>query len=314
MPECQVSHASSWIWFFWGMISAEILLDSINPNGDRLTSWILKYPRMIHSEFMTHRVASRNAASSRAIPIEKMIKAVEDNPAEFEYYGANQKGMQARGEISPEAKARARELWLQGAKDAIALARELAKTGLHKQNCNRVLEPYAHMVVLATINDYHNFFKQRAHPDAQPEFMVLAYRMLDKFLKSDPVRRNWGDWHVPFGDRIPEGFEFPTDHLRIATARSARLSYATFDGDINPAKDFELHDDLLNNHHWSPFEHCAKAEEPLTVHPDGLCEWIDQGNFHGWTQYRKTFPQENVYLSRDQLRELLDQRPEWVTL
>ena len=55
--------------------SARILLDSLSPSGARLTTMEVRYPRFIHSEMMTHRVFSRNAASSRAIPIKKMIAA-----------------------------------------------------------------------------------------------------------------------------------------------------------------------------------------------------------------------------------------------
>lgn len=296
------------------MISADILLDSINPEGERLTTWVLKYPRIIHSELMTHRVMSRNAASSRAIPIEKMIKDVVQNPAMFEYWGSNQKGMQAGPPLEGAALVRAKEVWQEGADRAVYTAKQLSEAGLHKQCANRVLEPWFHITVLATINDYHNFFLQRAHKDAQPEFMVLAYRMLAKFLKSEPVFRQWGEWHIPFGDRIPDVYS-QADQLRIATARCARVSYNTFDGEIDPQKDFQLHDMLLANNHWSPFEHCAMAQESLAIDEvTGAANFVDQGNFRGWTQYRKTFAQEKVFLNRADLEAILEQRPDWVTL
>jgi thymidylate synthase ThyX len=295
------------------VISADILLDSINPEGERLTTWVLKYPRLIHSELMTHRVFSRNAASSRAIPIEKMIADVETNPAMFEYWGSNKKGMQAGPPLVGEELENAKRIWLEGAAQAILTAKRLHAAGLHKQNANRVLEPWFHMTTLVTVNDYHNFFYQRAHKDAQPEFAVLAYRMLAKFVKSQPVHRDWGDWHIPFGDRIPDVYS-QADMLRIATARCARVSYNNFEGTIDAEKDFALHDMLLKNNHWSPFEHCAMSQEAVGVNPDGSAEFVEQGNFRGWTQYRKMFKAEKVYLNQMDLEEILEERPEWVTL
>lgn len=61
-------------------IKAEIIADTISPQGNRITSYILTYPRFIHAELMTHRMFSRNSASSRAIPFEKMLKMVEEDP------------------------------------------------------------------------------------------------------------------------------------------------------------------------------------------------------------------------------------------
>ena len=37
-------------------------------------------PRIILAEFNTHRLFSRNSASSRAIPFKKMVQSVLENP------------------------------------------------------------------------------------------------------------------------------------------------------------------------------------------------------------------------------------------
>jgi len=84
---------------------ARIILDSINPVGCRLTTWELRYPRMVHDELLTHRLFSRNAASSRAIPNERLIAQVLDDPAMPVWWGKNQSGMQAREELSDERTA-----------------------------------------------------------------------------------------------------------------------------------------------------------------------------------------------------------------
>ena len=79
------------------MIEAKILADSrCAATGCRVTSFILTYPRFIHSEVMTHRAFSRNAASSRAIPVERMIRAVEEKTAMPLVWTTAQKGMQGR--------------------------------------------------------------------------------------------------------------------------------------------------------------------------------------------------------------------------
>ena len=263
------------------MIEAKILLDSVNSNGNRLISWILTYPRFIHSEFMTHRVFSRNAASSRAIPIDKVIKNIQDNPAMPHVWGLNQKGMQSGELASDEARAQGEEVWLAARDYAIDHARKLQDLGFHKQIVNRVLEPFSHMTVIATATQWDNFFALRAHPAAQPEFQILANKMLDEFKRNKPNLLKENQWHIPFGDRMPDGIT-EQEQLKVATARCARISYLTFEGAIDLQKDYELHDRLLSDGHMSPFEHCAMANQGGR-----------SGNFVGWTQYRKFLPNED---------------------
>lgn len=294
------------------MITAEIIAASTNPDGKKIVSWILKYPRFIHSELMTHRVFSRNAASSRAIPIQRMISAVEEEPAVFEYWGANQKGMQAGGQLEGEPREQAETVWKTARDYAVRGAKLLSDIGLHKQNANRVLEPWAHMTVLVTATEWANFFKLRAHPDAQPEFQVLAYRMLNKFLKQKFEPKKWGEWHIPFGDRMPDNLPL-RDQLKVATARAARISYLTFDGEFSVEKDAELHDRLLSSGHLSPFEHCAMASAVDTSCLEaGVPMTFDQGNFKGWTPYRKQFPEENV--TELDYEGVFAKKPAWITV
>src|ERR1019366_6662026 len=160
--------------------SARVLLDSRSPSGARLTTMEVRYPRFIHSEMMTHRVFSRNAASSRAIPIKKMISAVREEPALPVYWGRNQTGMSAREEIQPAVEALARAEWQAALEDALRHAERLAAQDidLHKQLVNRLLEPFAWITVIITATEWANFFTQRAHPDAQPEIRHVAEMML----------------------------------------------------------------------------------------------------------------------------------------
>ena len=263
--------------------ASDILADSVNPNGNRVTTFLLTYPRFIHSELMTHRAFSRNAASSRAIPIEKVIEQVRTNPAKPVRWGKNGKGMQDHGwyEVGSGGHESSEQFWRDAAEDACHAADRLRSIGLHKQIVNRVLEPFVWMTTLVTASEWENFFSLRVHKDAQPEFQHLAYMMLKAYLGNVPVQKEWGEWHIPYGDKMPDGLDNPT-RLKIATARAARVSYLTMDGSIDVNKDIALHDSLSQNGHWSPFEHACQAGEEGPA-----------GNIVGWVQYRHFFPTEN---------------------
>lgn len=265
------------------MIKAEIIKDSINiSNNKRITTWILTYPRMIHSEVLTHRMLSKNSASSRAIPIKKMLKDIWNNPAEPVFWGLNQSGMQAAIEATGLRLKCAKFGWKLASKIAVITAWCLSKTGLHKQIVNRIVEPFAHMTVIMTATEMNNFFALRAHKDAQPEFQALAFKMKDLYYSSIPEILKLGEWHIPFGDKMPQGTS-NEDKLKIATARCARVSYLSFDGKMDIQKDFEIYNKLAGSvpKHLSPFEHCAIADE------------IGSGNFKGWKQYRNMIPNES---------------------
>lgn len=273
------------------MIEAKIICDSINPFGNRITTWVLKFPRFILAEFNTHRMLSRNSSSSRAIPIEKIIQQVKDDPAMPEFWGKNQKGMQADEELDSEHLTSSKREWIFARDRAIESAQCLHRHGAHKQIVNRLLEPWMHQTVLCTATDWENFFALRAHEDAQPEFRHLAYLMLNEYNKATPKEVLTGQWHIPFGDNYCDDLTVD-EQLKVCTARAARVSYNTFEGDIDYIKDFKLHDQLLENGHLSPFEHCAMAMSYYD-RPDRR-----YGNFTGWQQYRKFFNNENRSDSR----------------
>lgn len=275
------------------MTKAEIIADSISPGGSRVTTFVLTYPRFIHSEVMTHRVFSRNAASSRAIPIDKIIEQVRTNPAMPIRWGKNGKGMQDHGRFEDETDIMACELnWRAAAIRAVESAIVLRDAGLHKQIVNRVLEPFVWMTTLVTATEWENFYSLRLHKDAQPEFQHLAHLMLKEYLAHSPQVKDWGEWHIPFGDKMPEDADLATQ-LKIATARAARISYLTFDRNHSVDKDIELHDALASSGHWSPFEHACRATRAARA-----------GNFQRWEQYRHTFDGEN---RRCNLAELLEE-------
>ncbi len=284
-------------------ITSKIIADSVNPWGIRLTSFILTYSRYIHSEIGTHRVFSRSSASSRAIPFKKSVEAVMTDPAIPVQWGVTARGMQSKTSLEGDAAEQARAAWLSARDDAVKNAEAIfEKHKLHKQLINRLLEPWAHMTTLLTGTEFHNFFALRASPEAQPEFAALAFKMLSRYLSSTPKQLAWGGYHVPFGDRT-EGLDMGIQ-LKVATARAARVSYLTFEGDASVEDDCRLHDQLLESGHMSPFEHAAQAKQDAT--PSNF------GAHSGWNQYRKQFPLET---KRDvDLKAILATKPSWIDL
>ncbi len=256
-------------------ISAKIILDSISPAGSRLTTMQLVYPRFIHSEFMTHRVFSRNAASSRAIPVAKMIEQVRTDPAIPIHWGANQPGMQARAEVEGENRAHAEAYWRMAAESAATIAANMSEIGLHKQVANRILEPFQWMHTIVTATEWDNFFSLRMHPDAEPNIQRLAEEMKMVMNESTPLVRTV---HLPYirEDELPLDTQ---EAMMVSAARCARVSYLTHDGQTpDKVKDLELAERLKESRHASPFEHIATADEFKFM----------TANFRGWKSYRWT--------------------------
>ena len=278
------------------MIEAKIVCDSIALSGVRLTTFVLTYPRFIHSEFMTHRVFSRNASSSRAIPVKKSIQMVIDNPAIPLAFTKNKAGMQGGEALDGEAHEEAVKTWLRAREEAVYYASKLADLEVHKQYANRILEPWAHITVVCTATDWDNFFALRCHEMAQPEIHALADLMYDAYTKNTPQEIPMCSWHLPFIDGddamndlgLPDGSTMTDQLIRSSVARCARVSYLNHEGK-KPTfeEDNQLYQRLLGSIpiHASPAEHQAMSI------PDAK---LRSGNFRGWVQYRKTLKDENV--------------------
>lgn len=279
------------------MIEAKIVCDSVGPNGVRLTTFVLTYPRFIHSEFMTHRVISRNASSSRAIPVKKQIQMVIDNPAIPLAFTKNKAGMQGGAALEQEAHDAALAAWLAGRDSAVEIANKLADLEVHKQYANRVLEPWAHITVVATATDWDNFFALRCHEMAQPEIHALADAMYAAREENMPTVLEQGSWHLPFvdgkcmADTCLAINDLPKIDLLIkrSVARCARVSYLNHEGqDPTLEQDLQLYERLVGSApiHASPAEHQAQARD--------FDDLRFSGNLRGWLQYRKTLKNENV--------------------
>jgi hypothetical protein len=205
-----------------------------------------------------------------------MIEDILTNPAQPIHWGKNQKGMQAYEEIPEDDSIKAKLLWFEARDLMIGQVNKLTELGVHKQVCNRLLEPFVNIRVLLTATQFSNFFKLRAHHAAQPEIKDLAYKMLYEYENNKPELLAVGKWHIPFSDKMPDGIDDDTK-LKIAIARAARVSYNNFDGNIDIQKDIDLYEKLSSEGHYSPFEHCARSY-------DGVSNF---DNFYGWISYRK---------------------------
>ena len=142
-------------------IKAEIVADSINPQGDRITTFLLTYPRIIHGEMMSHRVFSRNSASSRAIPFNKMVEMAQKDPFIPIAWQKGHKGMQGTDYLEEEELQQAIATWRLASMTAINSAKALHEAGVTKQLCNRILEPFIYHTCLVTSTEFDNFFELR---------------------------------------------------------------------------------------------------------------------------------------------------------
>lgn len=275
--------------------AAKIIADSISPGGKRLTTMEISFPRIVLAEFNTHRMFSRNSASSRAIPIRKMMDKVLTNPFIPDRFPKNGKGMQPGGYFEPGSSEyeTAKNIWLGARNTAISFCERLDENHVHKQIANRLLEPFMWHTVIVTATEWANFFKLRTHTDAQEQIKIVADMMYDLYHNPpvEPKRLSFFDkgisgaytWHTPYVD---EGeIDSATTRCQVSVARCARVSYLTHAGirDIN--EDIDLFYRLEKGNHWSPFEHVARPED--TNHRSG--------NFIGWHQLRKDYiGRENV--------------------
>ena len=309
-------------------IKATIIQDSYNPfTQARITTFELEYPRFIHAEFMTHRMISKNSASSRAIPVKTMIAGIRNDVAMPIHWGKAQAGMQAYEECNAPVhlyenltvNLSREEAWHAAVENAIDVAQSFAEAGYHKQIVNRLTEVGQHMKVVATATDWQNFFWLRNHKDAQPEIHELARQMQELCENNTPVHLDDDEWHVPYLHRFrkldndgirqlqysldPEGLTFLTieDAKKVSASMCAQVSYRKADDSLEKAID--IYKRLVDSEpvHASPFEHQAMCFDQRDAYeypgswPEGITHMtrrglLYSGNLRGWIQHRQLIP------------------------
>ena len=274
-----------------------------------------QYPNFLANGVVVHN--SRNSASSRAVPVQRRMRNVIDDPFIPEGFGANKAGMQAGEELSKWKQ------WVLLSNHwfnrwmCLFAAWVASKVGSHKQWANRYTEFHAFHQVVVTATDWENFFALRVSRLAQPEIYKIAKMMEEEYKRSTPKELKEGEWHLPYvlpEERIarlsvdevtdtPDGVRalLPAGKAKLAAwlaalvqfsvARCARTSYETHEtGKIDQVKDIELYGRLTSSRHMSPHEHPARVgtEEEIAGRA-----YI--GNFKTpWIQHRKDIPDEAV--------------------
>ena len=299
------------------LITAKIIMDSESLDGNRMTTMEIEYPRFILAELNTHRMLSKNSASSRAIPVSAMHAHIRANTAAPVYWGINQPGMKAKEELKESALSWANYLWNNARDAAINISQQLAELNVHKQITNRVTEPWMIMKTVISGTEWANFFWLRDHPDAQPEIAELAHKMYTAYINSRPQLLYAGEWHVPYVHRYRDS---PSNVLcytnsgdRTITAEEARIISASCCAQVSYRKNDDSYEKALKIYqqlvesepaHASPVEHQAT---PMDV--DTMCRYEPEtwqpgvthvsansdlwsGNLRGWIQFRKLIANE----------------------
>lgn len=284
--------------------AAKLLLHSyVEQTKSHAFTFEIVFPRIILAEFNTHRKFSKNTASSRAIPIKKMINYVKTNTFIPEYWGANQSGMVAEQQISESKASWAKIVWNTSCWTMCKAAETLSFLGVHKQITNRLLEPFMYVRMVFTTSDLGNFINLRCDEAAQPEIRELANCIIQatcdnkNFQKLKP-----GEWHIPYIAEDEDDLPL-TDKLTLSVARCASTSYKTVEGNsIDLERANKILDKLVGSPmHASPFEHQLLADEliDIDVREHGKRKFETRqvwkkpslhGNTVGWIQNRHRYP------------------------
>jgi thymidylate synthase ThyX len=247
------------------MYNVKIIADSI-ANDQRITTVSLTYPRFIHSEFLRHRMLSHSVESSRAVPTEKLIERVANEPFIPETFNKRVKGMGVGDALSIGDAALANNIWVIASKEATNNARALLELDVDKSRVNRLLEPFMFVTDLVTGTDWDNFFALRDHPGAQLEFQKVARMMREEFDRHEPIELQPGEWHLPLV-RLEDEFCEASEtkqweyYAWVSAGRCCRWSYG-----VDPVKAMEEDSNisvdraerLSDSFHMSPFEHQAR--------------------------------------------------------
>jgi thymidylate synthase ThyX len=289
---------------------AKVLADSI-ANGVRLTTLEVSYPRIIHGEMLRHRMLSRCAASSRAIPVERFIEQVMTEPYVPEHWGKNQKGMVAGDELNWVDKNHTRDVWLKARDSAVTHAQQLLSIGLHKQLTNRLLEPFQWITEVISGTEWSNFFHLRIHPDAHPDIQKTAFLMKEAMDVSQPRHVGVNQWHTPLAsleeaDQILNAqirdASMPDLMQKVSAGRVARVSYLRHSDESDWVADVKRAETMIKHGHMSPLEHVARPlshnDEDKLVSSNLPLNEVFVGNFRGWVQYRKLIKNEHDFLGQ----------------
>ena len=281
---------------------AKIILDSVSPNGDRLTTFEITFIRWVLAEKNTHRALSKNSASSRAIPVEKQLKNFIENPAMPLVWTSEQPGMQGGTELTGKSLRQAQRHFRKVHNYTAKQTRKYLKrhpdkaTRLHKSLLNRLLEPFLwHTVIVTGTNaGLENFFKLRCSPLAQPELRVVADAMQVLYRESVPTPLKYREWHMPYLRPEDDWSTFENvleAKKKVSTARCARVSYLTHAGIRDTDEDVAMYERLMSA---DPRHDCYDDQtEILTEDGFKLFKDIQESKVAAWDSVNKTLKYEH---------------------
>jgi len=297
--------------------SARVVEDSYYKQDQifRVSTLEVTYPRIIHAEMLRHRDKSRCVSSSRAIPIQKFIDQVNNNPHTPVYWGLEQSGMQASTEMPQEDRCRAEGIWLRARDSMVGCVQELKDLRAHKQNPNRLLEPFQLVTEVITATDWSNFFNLRIHPAAAHEITKISELMKSALESSQPKLLGLDGWHLPYVSEDERSKYSAEITRKLGVGRSARVSYDNLGREPNVEKDTLRADGMIKHAHMSPLEHVVRRMTPEEIEtvawvygsetgPVGYPKSRSSeagtiyrtthycGNLDGFVSYRKTIPYE----------------------
>ena len=286
------------------MTSAEIILDSINvETGDRITTMKVTLPRIVLAELSTHRIVfiddtndamevlgaydadipsvlTKNSASSRAVPVNKMIERVAANPF-IPRFRKGKKGMGSGEDVDELDQAYAEKIWRLSLQGTLHTVKCLSEMGIEKGQVNRLLEPFSYIEVLLTATEWKNFLMLRDHSAAQVEIQEVARAIRVAMDNSNPQVLRPGEWHLPYISSPSAEKPSFLFHPKRSAARCARISYNSFNAEMpsSPEEDMILFEKLAgsNPRHLAPLEPPSQAQADRTRH----------GNFIGFKSLRK---------------------------
>jgi hypothetical protein len=274
---------------------ARVLADSISPDGVRLTTFEATFPRFILAEVNTHRMLSRNSASSRAIPTEKIIERVITDPFVPLTFNRRVKGMGVGEALAEEAAKVSRDAWLHARDKAVQAAVILVEQDVDKSRVNRLLEPFMWHTAIISSTTWSNLLALRCPDGEVVQQVAIAIRAA--LRESEPVGLEPGYWHLPLvtdeeraalcdarGTAQEGGM---VDMLkRVSASRCARVSFDKHTDEEPLQATLDRAERLATSGHWSPFEHQATPAASADVR---------SGNFIGWLQFRKEFGGEDDF-------------------
>lgn len=273
---------------------AEVLLATERFDGmSRLVTFCVTFPRFILAEVNTHTIISKNSASSRAIPTEKIMEQVRTNPFVPATFNSRVAGMGIGEPLADQSGAR--EEWLHARDNALESAQRLMELGNDKSRVNRLLEPFMWHTAILSGTNWRNFFGLRC-PDGDPtaefpaqiEFQTLASKMRHAYIDAPVQTLEVGEWHTPYAQDLDLP---PLDRALVSAGICGRVSYNRHDNEESAESSIERAKQFVANKHWSPLQHQGKVRDLARA------EGYYSGNFYGYAQLRKMYTEEDDALS-----------------